>query len=97
VGWKEIGIDSETLRKNSGEVITTKVRGWNTAKENLRQMPMNNDKKIPTTSDEINEWLKRVDWVKFWNDVTEKSRPQIEAYHRASAASYAKAHEHWLL
>ena len=54
------------------------------------------EKKVPPV-DEINEWLKRVDWNKFWDDVTENCREEIDAYHRASAASYAKAHEHWFV
>jgi len=55
------------------------------------------DVKRTPSPEEINEWLKQVDWEKFWNDVTENCREETDAYHRASAASYAKAHEHWFV
>ena len=57
---------------------------------------MNELEKIPTTN-VINEWLKTVDWDKFWSNVTDDCKDEIDAYRKASAASYAKSHEHWFI
>ena len=57
---------------------------------------MPEEQKSPS-AEEINEWLQKVDWDAFWDKVAKNCEKDIEAYHRASAASYAKAHEHWFL
>ena len=43
------------------------------------------------------DFLQNTDWDDYWDNVTKACEPEIEAYRRASAASYAKAHEHWFI
>ena len=45
----------------------------------------------------VNDFLQNTDWDDYWDNVTKACEPEIEAYRRASAASYAKAHEHWFI
>ena len=41
--------------------------------------------------------IANTDWEAFWDGVTKACEPEIEAYRRASADSYAKSHEHWFV
>ena len=45
----------------------------------------------------IQNCIDNTDWEAYWDTVTKACEPEIDAYSRASAASYAKAHEHWLV
>ncbi len=43
------------------------------------------------TKKEINAILAQTDWAKYWREVAEQARPEIEAYDRAMVASLVDA------
>jgi hypothetical protein len=43
------------------------------------------------TEEEINAILARTDWAKYWQDVADAARPELEAYSRAMVSSLADA------